>query len=55
MTELRVIPVEGIPEVREGDDLATLHAAAASFEDGDVLVGTPVLLVVDVVVVVVGG
>ena len=38
MTELRVIPVEGIPEVREGDDLAALLAAAASFEDGDVLV-----------------
>ena len=38
MTELRVIPVEGVPEVREGDDLAALLAAAASFEDGDVLV-----------------
>ena len=38
MTELRVIPVEGIPEVREGDDLAGLFAAAAAFEDGDVLV-----------------
>ena len=39
MTELRVIPVEGVPEVREGDDLAALlAAAAAAFEDGDVLV-----------------
>jgi coenzyme F420-0:L-glutamate ligase / coenzyme F420-1:gamma-L-glutamate ligase len=38
VTELRVIPVEGIPEVREGDDLAVLLAAAAAFEDGDVLV-----------------
>jgi coenzyme F420-0:L-glutamate ligase/coenzyme F420-1:gamma-L-glutamate ligase len=38
VTELRVIPVEGIPEVREGDDLAALLAAAASFADGDVLV-----------------
>jgi coenzyme F420-0:L-glutamate ligase/coenzyme F420-1:gamma-L-glutamate ligase len=37
-SELRVIPVEGIPEVREGDDLAALLAAAVSFEDGDVLV-----------------
>jgi coenzyme F420-0:L-glutamate ligase/coenzyme F420-1:gamma-L-glutamate ligase len=37
-SELRVIPVEGIPEVREGDDLAALLAAAAAFEDGDVLV-----------------
>jgi coenzyme F420-0:L-glutamate ligase / coenzyme F420-1:gamma-L-glutamate ligase len=33
-----VIPVEGIPEVREGDDLAALVAGAAAFEDGDVLV-----------------
>ena len=33
-----MIPVEGIPEVREGDDLAGLLAAAAAFEDGDVLV-----------------
>jgi len=38
VTELRVIPVEGIPEVREGDDLAALLAAAAAFEDWDVLV-----------------
>jgi coenzyme F420-0:L-glutamate ligase / coenzyme F420-1:gamma-L-glutamate ligase len=38
VTELRVIPLAGIPEVREGDDLAALLAAAASFEDGDVLV-----------------
>jgi coenzyme F420-0:L-glutamate ligase / coenzyme F420-1:gamma-L-glutamate ligase len=38
VTELRVIPVEGIPEVREGDDLAALLADAAAFEDGDVLV-----------------
>jgi coenzyme F420-0:L-glutamate ligase / coenzyme F420-1:gamma-L-glutamate ligase len=36
--ELRVIPVEGIPEVREGDDLGDLLADAASFEDGDVVV-----------------
>ena len=33
-----MIPVEGIPEVREGDDLGDLLAAAASFEDGDVVV-----------------
>jgi coenzyme F420-0:L-glutamate ligase/coenzyme F420-1:gamma-L-glutamate ligase len=38
VTELRVIPVAGIPEVREGDDLAALLAAAATFEDGDVVV-----------------
>jgi coenzyme F420-0:L-glutamate ligase/coenzyme F420-1:gamma-L-glutamate ligase len=33
-----VIPVAGIPEVREGDDLAGLVAAAAELEDGDVVV-----------------
>lgn len=33
-----MIPVEGLPEVREGDDLASLIASAASFEDGDVVV-----------------
>ena len=33
-----MIPVAGIPEVREGDDLAALIAAAATLEDGDVLV-----------------
>jgi coenzyme F420-0:L-glutamate ligase / coenzyme F420-1:gamma-L-glutamate ligase len=38
VTELRVIPVEGIPEVRAGDDLGDLLADAASFEDGDVVV-----------------
>jgi coenzyme F420-0:L-glutamate ligase / coenzyme F420-1:gamma-L-glutamate ligase len=38
MRELRVIPVEGIPEVREGDDLAGLVAGAAELEEGDVVV-----------------
>jgi coenzyme F420-0:L-glutamate ligase / coenzyme F420-1:gamma-L-glutamate ligase len=33
-----LIPVEGIPEVREGDDLAALIRAAAELEDGDILV-----------------
>jgi coenzyme F420-0:L-glutamate ligase/coenzyme F420-1:gamma-L-glutamate ligase len=33
-----VIPIEGLPEIREGDDLAALIADAAAFEDGDVLV-----------------
>jgi coenzyme F420-0:L-glutamate ligase / coenzyme F420-1:gamma-L-glutamate ligase len=33
-----VIPVEGLPEVSEGDDLASLIASAASLEDGDVVV-----------------
>ena len=36
--ELRVIPVRGIPELEEGDDLGALIAGAASFEAGDVLV-----------------
>ena len=36
--ELRVIPLRGIPELEEGDDLGALLAAAAAFEVGDVLV-----------------
>ena len=35
---MRVIPVEGLGEVREGDDLAALIAAAAELEQGDVIV-----------------
>ena len=38
MTELRVLQLAGLPEVREGDDLAQLIAAAAEFEDDDVVV-----------------
>jgi coenzyme F420-0:L-glutamate ligase / coenzyme F420-1:gamma-L-glutamate ligase len=38
VTELRVFPVQGIPELAEGDDLAALIAAAAGLEDGDVVV-----------------
>lgn len=33
-----MIPVRGLPEVREGDDLAGLIAAAAELEEGDVVV-----------------
>jgi coenzyme F420-0:L-glutamate ligase/coenzyme F420-1:gamma-L-glutamate ligase len=33
-----ITPVEGLPEMREGDDLAGLIAERAAFEDGDVLV-----------------
>jgi coenzyme F420-0:L-glutamate ligase/coenzyme F420-1:gamma-L-glutamate ligase len=33
-----VIPVRGIPEVREGDDLGELLASATELADGDVLV-----------------
>ena len=40
--DIRVFPLEGIPEVEEGDDLAALLAAAAAraggFEDADVVV-----------------
>jgi coenzyme F420-0:L-glutamate ligase / coenzyme F420-1:gamma-L-glutamate ligase len=35
---ITLIPVEGIPEVREGDDLAALIAESAELQDGDVLV-----------------
>jgi coenzyme F420-0:L-glutamate ligase/coenzyme F420-1:gamma-L-glutamate ligase len=38
VSELRVIPVEGVPDVREGDDLAQLLAAAVELDDGDVVV-----------------
>jgi coenzyme F420-0:L-glutamate ligase/coenzyme F420-1:gamma-L-glutamate ligase len=38
VTELRVIPVRGIPDVRAGDDLAELIAGAADLEHGDVVV-----------------
>ena len=33
-----ITPIEGLPEIREGDDLAALIAERAAFEDGDVLV-----------------
>jgi coenzyme F420-0:L-glutamate ligase/coenzyme F420-1:gamma-L-glutamate ligase len=36
--ELRVIPVRGLPEVREGDDVAELIAASVALEDRDVVV-----------------
>jgi coenzyme F420-0:L-glutamate ligase/coenzyme F420-1:gamma-L-glutamate ligase len=38
VTELRVIPLAGMPEVEPGADLAELVAAAAMLEDGDVVV-----------------
>ena len=40
MTGIQLIPVEGIGEVRDGDVLAELIAAATELEDGDVLVVT---------------
>lgn len=38
MSELRVIPVAGLPEIEEGADLAALIAGAVELEDGDVVV-----------------
>ena len=38
MPELRILPVEGLPEIAEGDDLATLIAARIGLEEGDVVV-----------------
>ncbi len=38
MTRLEVFPVEGMPEVRNGDDLAALVASRVALEDDDVLV-----------------
>ena len=38
MTRVEILPVEGIPEVREGDDVAALVAERARLEDGDVVV-----------------
>jgi coenzyme F420-0:L-glutamate ligase/coenzyme F420-1:gamma-L-glutamate ligase len=38
MTELRVLPVEGMPEVREGDRVGRLIAERAELQPGDVVV-----------------
>ena len=38
MTELRVVPLMGMPEVEPGADLGDLVAGVAALEDGDVLV-----------------
>jgi coenzyme F420-0:L-glutamate ligase/coenzyme F420-1:gamma-L-glutamate ligase len=35
---IEIIPVEGLPEIGEGDDLGALIAAAAELDDGDVVV-----------------
>jgi coenzyme F420-0:L-glutamate ligase/coenzyme F420-1:gamma-L-glutamate ligase len=35
---VRIIPVAGLPEIQEGDDLAALVADAVELEDGDVVV-----------------
>ena len=38
MTELRVFPVVGLPELREGNDLAALIAERVELEDADVVI-----------------
>jgi coenzyme F420-0:L-glutamate ligase / coenzyme F420-1:gamma-L-glutamate ligase len=38
VSELRILPLEGLPEVREGDDLAELVRRAVELEDDDVVV-----------------
>jgi coenzyme F420-0:L-glutamate ligase/coenzyme F420-1:gamma-L-glutamate ligase len=38
VTELRVMPLEGMPEVEEGANLGVLIVKAAALEDGDVVV-----------------
>jgi coenzyme F420-0:L-glutamate ligase / coenzyme F420-1:gamma-L-glutamate ligase len=38
LKEIRVIAVEGLPEIREGDDLAAMISAKVELEDGDVAV-----------------
>lgn len=40
MSELRIIPVTGLPEIAEGDNLAELIAQHSRLLDGDVLVVT---------------
>ena len=35
---ISIIPVDGLPEIREGDDLGTLIAERAELEAGDVVV-----------------
>jgi coenzyme F420-0:L-glutamate ligase/coenzyme F420-1:gamma-L-glutamate ligase len=35
---IQVLPVEGLPQIGEGDDLAALIAGVAELEDGDVVV-----------------
>jgi coenzyme F420-0:L-glutamate ligase/coenzyme F420-1:gamma-L-glutamate ligase len=36
--EIRILPVRGLPELREGDDLGALIADRAELEEGDVVV-----------------
>ena len=38
MTEVRILPLEGVPEVQEGDDLGSLVRDAIELRDDDVVV-----------------
>jgi coenzyme F420-0:L-glutamate ligase/coenzyme F420-1:gamma-L-glutamate ligase len=38
VSELRILPVEGLPEIAAGDDLGALIAERVELEDGDVVV-----------------
>jgi coenzyme F420-0:L-glutamate ligase/coenzyme F420-1:gamma-L-glutamate ligase len=38
MSELRILPLAGLPAIAEGDDLGALVAGATALEDGDVVV-----------------
>ena len=38
LPELRILPVEGLPEIAEGDDLGELIAGAVELEEADVVV-----------------
>ncbi len=38
MTDLTISPVRGLPELRAGDDLASMIAERAQLEDGNVIV-----------------
>ncbi|HET9677542.1 MAG TPA: coenzyme F420-0:L-glutamate ligase, partial [Solirubrobacterales bacterium] len=38
MTQLEIVPVQGLPEVREGDAIGELIAERTEIEDGDVVV-----------------
>ena len=38
MSSLHVLPVTGVPELRDGDDLAGMIAERIELEDGDVVV-----------------
>lgn len=40
MNELRIIPIAGLPEINEGDNLAELIAERTELRDGDVVVVT---------------